>query len=130
MLVNTKEMLLSAQKERRGMPAPDFFDLDSARCFVQVAEERGRPLILSYAQVFHDVLPLEEAALIGKFLAERASVPVALHLDHGMKFVLPAPRKPVIRSMRVMIYTGRMSWQCRSSAAPGQTKHRMDIRSR
>jgi ketose-bisphosphate aldolase len=84
MLVNTKSMLLSEQREHRGLPAPDFFDLDSARCYVQVAEERRRPLILSYAQIFKDVLPLEDAAVIGRYLAEKASVPVALHLDHGL----------------------------------------------
>ncbi len=83
MLVNTKELLLTAMAERTGLPAPDFFDLDSARSFVQVAEERKRPLILSYAQVFRDTLAPEEAALIGRFLADRASVPVALHFDHG-----------------------------------------------
>lgn len=84
MLVNSRKILLDAKEARKGVPAPDFFDLDSARCFIQVAEERKRPIILSYAQVFKDVLPIEEAALIGRYLAEKAAVPIVLHLDHGM----------------------------------------------
>ena len=41
------------------------------------------PLILAFAQSHKDILSLEEAALIGKFLGEKASVPIVLHLDHG-----------------------------------------------
>lgn len=86
MLVNSKQILLEAKQAGCSIPAPDFIDLDSARCYVQVAEEMRRPLILSFAQVHAQMglLSLEEAALIGTFLAKRAAVPVVLHFDHGM----------------------------------------------
>lgn len=84
MLVNTKEMLEQVKAEGYALPAPDFVDLDSARVFVQVAEAVQQPMILSYAQVLEKILPLHEAAAIGKVLGEAASVPVALHLDHGL----------------------------------------------
>lgn len=84
MLVNTKKMLQEAKAQGYALPAPDFVDLDSARVFVQVAEAVGQPLILSYAQVLENVLPLAEAAAVGRLLGETAKVPVALHLDHGM----------------------------------------------
>lgn len=84
MLVNAKEMLELAKKGRYAIPAPDYIDLDSARVFVRVAEELGKPLILSYPQVLDDQISLEEAAAVGRLLAERATVPVALHLDHGL----------------------------------------------
>jgi ketose-bisphosphate aldolase len=84
MLVNSKDILIEAKKAYNGVPAPDFIDLDSARSFVEVAEERKRPVILSYAQAFGNFLPIEEAALIGRYFAEKASVPVVLHFDHGM----------------------------------------------
>lgn len=83
MLVNTAEILAAAKGGRYAIPAPDYVDLDSARAFVSVAEALGRPLILSYAQVLESTIPLDEAAAVGKLLAQRASVPVALHLDHG-----------------------------------------------
>lgn len=84
MLVNSKEMLEHARRLGYALPAPDYLDLDSARVFARVAEELGQPLILSYPQVLDDSLPLEEAAAIGRAVGERARVPVALHLDHGL----------------------------------------------
>lgn len=86
MLVNSKKILLDAKKGRYGFPAPDYLDLDSARVCVKVAEKFNQPLILSYPQVIHTSLPLEEAAAVGKVLAQRATVPVVLHLDHGEDF--------------------------------------------
>lgn len=84
MLTNSKEMLEQARANGVALPAPDYIDLDSARTFVQVAEELRRPLLLSYPQVLDASFPLEEAAAIGRVLGERSAVPVALHLDHGM----------------------------------------------
>src|SRR5699024_10775445 len=65
------------------IPATNFIDLDSARAYVEVAEERGLPLLLAFAQSHKDIISLEEAAVIGKFFAENAKVPIILHLDHG-----------------------------------------------
>ncbi|MGM0215805.1 class II fructose-bisphosphate aldolase [Enterococcus sp. AZ109] len=86
MLVNSKEMLLKAREENYAVPATNFIDLDSARTFVTVAEEVKKPLMLPFAQAHKDLISLEEAALIGKYLADKVSVPVVLHLDHGEDF--------------------------------------------
>lgn len=83
MIVNSKELLIQARKKGFAIPATNFIDLDSARTYVEVAEERGLPLILAYAQSHSNIISLEEAALIGKYLAEKAKVPIILHLDHG-----------------------------------------------
>lgn len=83
MLVTSKEVLETAKKEGYAIPAPDFIDLDSARAYVAVAEKMKKPIILSFAQAHQECISLEEAAMIGKFVAEQASVPIVLHLDHG-----------------------------------------------
>lgn len=83
MLISSKELLLHAKKNHYGVPAPDFLDLDSARTFVQTAEELDKPIILSFAQAHRSVISLEEAAFVGKFMAESVKVPIVLHLDHG-----------------------------------------------
>lgn len=83
MLVNSKELLILAKEKNFAIPATNFIDLDSARTFVDTAEKRGLPLILPFAQSHRNILSLEEAAVIGKSMAEKASVPVVLHLDHG-----------------------------------------------
>lgn len=81
--VNTREIFKQAQMKGFAIPATNFIDLDSARAYVEVAEERGLPLILAFAQSHRDIITLEEAALIGNYFAEKATVPIALHLDHG-----------------------------------------------
>ena len=85
MLVNSNDMLQKAWKEGYAIPSPDFVDSNSARAYARVAHEFHAPLILSFAEVHLEQLSIEEAALLGKFYAEKADAPVALHLDHGTK---------------------------------------------
>lgn len=83
MLTNSIELLKDARKNKYAIPAPNFFDIDSARSYISVAEKVKQPIILSFAEAHSRILPLEEAALIGKYFAKKSSVPVVLHLDHG-----------------------------------------------
>lgn len=83
MLVSTKEMFAKAKKGAYAIVAPDFWDSNSCRTYVECAEELNVPCVLSYAQVHKDMLSLQEAYALGKFYAEKATVEVALHLDHG-----------------------------------------------
>ena len=85
MLVNSNDMLQKAWKEGYAIPSPDFVDSNSVRAYAQVAHEFHAPLILSFAEVHLEQLSIEEAALLGKFYAEKTDAPVALHLDHGTK---------------------------------------------
>ena len=83
MKVNSNKVLPVAQKLGFAIPATNFIDLDSARTFVKVAEERKLPLILAFAESHRHIISLEEAALIGNYFVDNASVPIVLHLDHG-----------------------------------------------
>ncbi len=85
MLVNSNDMLQKAWKEGYAIPSPDFVDSNSVRAYAQVADEFHAPLILSFAEVHLEQLSIEEAALLGRFYAEKTDAPVALHLDHGTK---------------------------------------------
>ena len=84
MLVTTKEMFEKSRKEGYAIVAPDFWDSNSCKTYVETAEELGVPVILSFAQAHSEMLSVEEALHIAKFYAEKASVPVAIHLDHGL----------------------------------------------
>ena len=86
MKVNSKSLLEKARAGHYGIVAPDFLDFISARAFIEVAEERQEPIILSFAQAHRHLLSLEEAALIGNYFAKKASVDIVLHLDHGEDF--------------------------------------------
>ncbi|MBQ6493923.1 MAG: class II fructose-bisphosphate aldolase [Erysipelotrichaceae bacterium] len=84
MLVTTKEMFEKSRKENYAIVAPDFWDSNSCKTYVETAEELGVPVILSFAQAHSEMLSIEEACTLGKYYGEKASVPVALHLDHGL----------------------------------------------
>ena len=49
------------------------------------AEEKNLPVIIMHAQVHEEMnlCTMEEIAPIMKFMAEKATVPVCMHLDHG-----------------------------------------------
>lgn len=84
MLVTTKEMFEKSRKEGYAIVAPDFWDSNSCKVYVETAEELGVPVILSFAQAHSEMLSIEEALALAKFYGEKASVPVAIHLDHGL----------------------------------------------
>ncbi|MGV3010857.1 class II fructose-bisphosphate aldolase [Streptococcus thoraltensis] len=86
MKVSSKYLYEVAKKENFAIPHANFIDSDSARAYVKVAERRGLPLLLAYAQSHSSILSLEEAAAIGNYYADSVSVPVVLHLDHGTDF--------------------------------------------
>jgi len=83
MLVTTKKMFEDAKKGGYAVVAPDYWDNNSCKAFVQTACELKAPIVLSYAQVHSSMLSLEEAYAIGSFYAKEANVDIALHLDHG-----------------------------------------------
>ena len=83
-LVPTGSLLADARAERRAVAAFNVITLEHAEGIVAGAERAGRPVILQISEnavKFHDgcVLPL---ALAARAMAEAASVPVSLHLDH------------------------------------------------
>ena len=83
MLVNSKTMLQEARRNGYAVPSPDFFNQTSLRAYIETAESINQPIIIAYSEAFKKVLSIEEAALLGKFYAEKSQVPVVLHLDHG-----------------------------------------------
>jgi len=86
MLVDGKSVLDAAKAGRYGIVAPDFLTLNAARVFVQTADALKTPILLSFAQGHAGLISLEEAALVGKYWAEKVATPIVLHLDHGPDF--------------------------------------------
>ena len=82
-LVNMKEMLEHARANGYAVGAFDLVSLDFLEGIMLAAERCRAPVILSLAESHFDyfdfdlLMPAVEAA------ARRASVPVAIHLDHG-----------------------------------------------
>ena len=83
-LSTTGSLLDRARAARRAIPAFNVITLEHAEGIVAGAERAGRPVILQISEnavKFHGgrLLPI---ALASRAVAEAASVPVALHLDH------------------------------------------------
>ena len=85
MLVDLKEILEIAEKNKCAIGSFNTPNLTSIKAVISAAEEQGMPVIIMHAQV-HEEMGLcfmDEIAPIMLFMADRARVPVCVHLDHG-----------------------------------------------
>ncbi len=85
MLVSLKEILKIAEARKIAIGAFNGNSLESTEAILDAAEEKGLPVILMHAQI-HEEMGLCRLDNIGRVLvmmAEKASVPVCVHLDHG-----------------------------------------------
>ena len=83
MLVTLKEILQIAENRKIAVGAFNAANLESLQANVAAAEELKVPMILQFAQCHEEWIPLK---LIGPLMvdfAQKASVPVCVHLDHG-----------------------------------------------
>jgi fructose-bisphosphate aldolase, class II len=83
MLITLKEMLASADAGNYAVGAFNSPTLEAVRAAIEAAEELQVPIILSHAEVHNELIPIEVMGPILIDFAKRASVPVAVHLDHG-----------------------------------------------
>lgn len=85
-LVTTKEMLKKAQAERYAVGAFNANNLEYVQAIIEAAEEEKAPVILQASQGAIKYAGLKMVVAMVKAAAEEASVPVALHLDHGTDY--------------------------------------------
>lgn len=83
MFADMKSMVTKAWREHYALLAINCMNLESARAAVRVAEKHRAPVILNLYQGHLPHFPPSLATAVVKTLAEEASVPVALALDHG-----------------------------------------------
>ncbi len=82
-LVTTKEMLKKAQEGGYAVGAFNANNMEIAQAIIEVAEEERSPVILQASQGAIKYAGLDYIVAIVRVAAEGATVPVALHLDHG-----------------------------------------------
>lgn len=86
MLVSLKEILSIAEKGGFAVPAFNVYNMETVRGVIYAAEALNAPVIIqSYSRLFTND-DVEFLAPIIKAAAEKASVPVCFHLDHGAGF--------------------------------------------
>ena len=87
-LVTTKQMLLNAQAEGYAVGAFNVENMEMVQAVVAAAEELRAPVILQTTPSTIRYTDLSYYYAAAKVAAEKASVPVAVHLDHGSSFEL------------------------------------------
>lgn len=84
MLVTLREVLSDAKKNHYGVGLFNTVNLEMAKAVIEAAEESKSPVIIGTAECFLDISTLQELAYFLIPMAKKASVPIVVHLDHGM----------------------------------------------
>jgi fructose-bisphosphate aldolase class II len=82
-LVNMRDMLNHAYRNGYAVGAFDLVSLDFLEAIMNAAEACRSPVVLSLAESHFDYFDFELVMPAVEAAARRASVPVAIHLDHG-----------------------------------------------
>ncbi|MEY8525189.1 class II fructose-bisphosphate aldolase [Lachnospiraceae bacterium 38-10] len=86
MLVNMNDILLPAKEGGYGVGFFNAVNMEMARAIIETAEELCAPVMIGTAEVLLPVMGLERVTEYLMPMAEKASVPVCVHYDHGLTF--------------------------------------------
>ena len=82
MISNLKDILIPAQDEGYAVACFNVFGYEDARAVVEAAEARNASVILSINLDMRQFMTMEQIIGMLRPMAEKAKVPVCLHLDH------------------------------------------------
>lgn len=94
MLANTKDILLDAQKGKYGVAAFNVYSLETVQAAIKAAEKENQPVIIALGERYFPTVDVEGFASMVRAMAEKASVPISLHLDHAYE------KESIIRAIR------------------------------
>jgi fructose-bisphosphate aldolase, class II len=83
MLVSSKKMLLDAKAKGYAVGAFNTSNLEMTQAIISAAEELRAPVIVQTSEKAIEYAGIDTISLLVRNLANKAKVPVALHLDHG-----------------------------------------------
>lgn len=86
MLVTMNDLLLPARERGYGVGYFNTLDVEMARAVIETAEELRAPVMVGIAEILLPTMELERAAEYLIPMAQKASVPVCVHYDHGLTF--------------------------------------------
>lgn len=84
MFVSLKEAIEAMPADKPGaVGAFNYHNIEYAQAIIDGAEKEQSPVILMVSEMMAKYMGIDIMAAVGKILAEKASVPVAVMLDHG-----------------------------------------------
>ena len=84
--VKVNELLKHATENRYGVAAVNTLNVETVKYVIAAAERERVPVIVQFYPGFENYTALKHLAFAACDMAERASVPVAVHLDHSNSF--------------------------------------------
>jgi fructose-bisphosphate aldolase class II len=81
-LVNMKDLLNHAYNNRYAVGAFEIVSLDFLSAVIEAAEKSRSPVILNIVEAHFDMFDVEPLMAAVDHAARRASIPVAIHMDH------------------------------------------------
>lgn len=103
-LVSMKAVLEPAQRMKYAVPAFNVCNLEFAKTVIETAEEMQAPVIVSLHPIEMEYAGMDEIVQVVKSLAEKVTVPVVLHLDHGDS--LETVMECLVRGFTSVMYDG------------------------
>ena len=83
-IFTSKALLADARENKYAVGAFNVFNMESAKAVIAAAEQEKSPVLLQVWSGLDAFVGLDVLAAIVRCEADKASVPVVLHLDHGM----------------------------------------------
>lgn len=81
-----KDVLIHATQNKYGVAAINVFNYETIKWIISAAEKEKMPVIVQLYPGFDVHIPIKHVAYMACDLAEKASVPVAVHLDHSASY--------------------------------------------
>lgn len=85
MLVTLNRVLEYAEANNQAIGAFNACNYEGIQAILGAAEELNQPVILQYADAHESYITLDEIGPLMVMMADKAKVPVCVHLDHGSK---------------------------------------------
>jgi len=86
LFVTNAQLLQEAKAEGYAIGAFNLNNMEIAQAIIETAQEEKAPVILQASQGAIQYAGVDYIAAIARVAAEKATVPVSLHLDHGLSF--------------------------------------------
>ncbi len=83
MIASFQDLLAWAEVHKAAIGAFNTPNVESLQAVIHSAQALGLPVIISHAQLHEASAPLDQIGPLMVLLAEQATVPVGVHLDHG-----------------------------------------------
>lgn len=93
-LVTSKEIYNKAEAGKYAVGGYETYWIESIQSFVEAAEESESPLLIQVTPVRLGHFGIDYFSAVAKVAAEKAKMPIAVHLDHGYKI------EDIIRAIR------------------------------